>query len=203
MKILCIGRNYAEHAKELSNPVPSKPMFFLKPESALLLDDADFQYPDFSQDVHFECEVVYRVSKRGSRIAKEDALSHVDGVGLGIDFTARDLQQEAKEKGHPWTLAKMFDGAAVVSKFLPLDSMPSHDEINFTLHVNAQLRQDGNTADMIFDLPTMLAYITRFITIEEGDLIFTGTPAGVGPVQPGDHLMGSLEGRLLLNFYVR
>lgn len=203
MKILCIGRNYAEHAKELSNPVPSKPMFFLKPESALLLDDADFQYPDFSQDVHFECEVVYRVSKRGSRIAKEDALSHVDGVGLGIDFTARDLQQEAKEKGHPWTLAKMFDGAAVVSKFLPLDSMPPHDEINFTLHVNAQLRQDGNTADMIFDLPTMLAYITRFITIEEGDLIFTGTPAGVGPVQPGDHLMGSLEGRLLLNFYVR
>jgi acylpyruvate hydrolase len=203
MKMLCIGRNYAEHAKELSNPLPSKPMFFLKPESALLLNNADFLYPDFSKDVHFECEVVYRVCKRGSRIAKEDAMQYVDAVGLGIDFTARDLQQEAKDKGHPWTLAKMFDGSAVVSELLPLASMPPHDATNFTLHVNTVLRQDGHTADMIFDLPTVLAYITRFITIEEGDLIYTGTPAGVGPVQVGDHLMGALEGRLLLNFYVR
>jgi acylpyruvate hydrolase len=203
MKILCIGRNYAEHAKELSNPVPSKPMFFLKPSTALLLDNADFPYPDFSNDVHFECEVVYRVGKGGSRIAKEDALSHVDGIGLGIDFTARDHQTEAKEKGHPWTLAKMFDGSAVVSQFYALADMPPHDDVKFTLHVNAALRQKGHTADMIFDLPTMIAYISRIITLEAGDLIFTGTPSGVGAVQVGDHLMGSLEGRLLLDFHVR
>jgi 2-keto-4-pentenoate hydratase/2-oxohepta-3-ene-1,7-dioic acid hydratase in catechol pathway len=203
MKILCIGRNYAEHAKELANAVPTKPMFFLKPSTALLLDDADFHYPDFTQDLHYECELVYRVSKGGSRIPKESAMDHIDGVGLGIDFTARDLQQEAKDKGHPWTLAKMFDGSAAVSQMLPLASMPPHDDTRFTLHVNALPRQNGHSADMIFDLPTMIAYISNFITLEAGDLIFTGTPAGVGPVQRGDHLMGSLEGRLLLNFYVR
>lgn len=203
MKILCVGRNYAEHAKELSNAVPTKPIIFLKPDSALAKGDADFKYPGFSNDIHFECEVVYRVCKQGSTVGKEEALGYVDAVGLGIDFTARDLQQEAKEKGLPWTLAKMFDGSAPVSEFLPISNYPDLADLHFEMRLNAELRQKGHTGDMIFDLATLIAYITRFITIEPGDLIFTGTPAGVGAVKVGDRIQASLEGKALLDFHVR
>lgn len=203
MKILCVGRNYAEHAKELSNAVPTKPLFFLKPDTALIRGNQDFYYPGFSNDIHYECEVVYLVAKEGKHVNKRFARSYIEGVGLGIDFTARDLQEEAKQKGHPWTLAKMFNGSAPVSEFLPLDQFPALDQLNFELKVNGEVRQKGYTGDMIFDLDTLIAYITQFITIKKGDMIFTGTPAGVGPVKIGDRLVGSLEGRELLNFNVR
>lgn len=203
MKILCVGRNYAEHAKELANAVPTKPMFFLKPDTALVRGNQDFYYPEFSNDIHYECEVVYHVCKEGKNVSPRFAKDYVDSVGLGIDFTARDLQQEAKEKGHPWTLAKMFNGSAPVSEFLPVSKFNNLADLHFELKVNGETRQKGHTADMIFDLETLIAYITQFITIKKGDLIFTGTPAGVGPVKIGDRLQGSLEGTELLDFHVR
>jgi acylpyruvate hydrolase len=203
MKILCVGRNYAEHAKELSNAVPTKPMFFLKPDTALVRGNQDFYYPEFSKDIHYECEVVYHVCKEGKHVNPKFAKDYVDAVGLGIDFTARDLQQEAKEKGHPWTLAKMFNGSAPVSEFLPVSDFKDLADLHFELRLNGETRQQGHTADMIFPLETLISYITQFITIKKGDLIFTGTPAGVGPVKIGDRLEASLEGKSLLDFHVR
>lgn len=203
MKIICVGRNYSEHAKELANEVPSEPLLFLKPDTALLRNNDDFFHPEFSKDIHHECELVYRVSREGKFISKRYAKTYLDGIGLGIDFTARDLQSEAKKNGHPWTLAKMFNHSAPVSKFLSLDKFPQLDNLHFELSVNGELRQKGHTADMIFDIETLIAYITQFITIKKGDLIFTGTPAGVAAVKPGDRLEASLEGKKMMDFYVR
>ncbi len=203
MKIICVGRNYADHAKELSNPVPSQPLLFMKPDTALLRNNADFYYPEFTQDLHFECELVYRVSREGKFINKRFATTYLDGVGLGIDFTARDIQSVAKAKGHPWTLAKMFNHSAPVSQFLSLDQFPNLADIRFEMQLNGEIQQRGHTADMIFDIETLIEYITRFITIKKGDLIFTGTPAGVGQVQVNDHIEAALEGNKLLDFYVR
>ena len=203
MKIICVGRNYVDHAKELSNPVPSEPLLFMKPDTALLRNNADFFHPEFSQDIHHECELVYRVSREGKFINKRFAKTYLDGIGLGIDFTARDIQSVAKRKGHPWTLAKMFNHSAPVSEFLPLEGYKDLRDLRFELQVNGETRQKGHTADMIFDIETLIAYITRFITIKKGDLIFTGTPAGVAAVKPGDQLVASLEGKKLMDFYVR
>lgn len=203
MKIICIGRNYVDHAKELSNPVPKKPLVFLKPDTALLRNNADFFHPEFSENIHFECELVYRVSREGKYINARFASTYLDGVGLGIDFTARDLQSEAKSKGHPWTLAKMFNHSAPVSEFLPLEGYPNRDDLRFEMQLNGETRQQGHTADMIFNIETLIEYISQFITIKKGDLIFTGTPAGVGQVKPGDHITASLEGKKLLDFHVK
>lgn len=203
MKILCVGRNYIDHAKELNNPVPEKPLIFMKPDTALLRNNKDFYYPEYSQDIHYECELVVRISREGKYIQEKFVHSYIDGVGLGIDFTARDLQKEAKEKGLPWALAKGFNGAAPVSEFLPPDQFSSLQELNFTCSINGELRQKGHTKDMIFTVDHLISYISRFITVKKGDLIFTGTPAGVGPVTIGDHLEASLEGQQLLDFHIK
>jgi acylpyruvate hydrolase len=203
MKIICVGRNYAAHAAELQNAVPDKPLIFLKPESAILNSNAAFTYPDFSNDIHFECELVFYVGKGGKEISEENAMKHIRGVALGIDFTARDLQDEIKKKGHPWTLAKMFDESAPVSVIQPIEDFPAHDNLRFDLRVNGELRQSGYSGDMLFPLPVLIAYISKFITLMEGDLIFTGTPEGVGSVKVGDRLQARLEGKELLDFYVK
>lgn len=203
MKIVCVGRNYVNHAKELSNPVPKEPLIFLKPDTALLTENKDFFYPEFSNDVHFECELVFQVSKEGKYVNRRFARSYVDAIGLGIDFTARDLQSVAKQKGHPWTLAKMFNHSAVVSELLPLDDYPDLNSLKFELELNGESRQKGFSGDMIFPLEYVIEYVSRYMVLKKGDLIFTGTPEGVGPVQPGDHLVGRLGEKELLNFYVR
>ena len=203
MKIICVGRNYAAHAKELSNAVPTEPLIFMKPDTALLLGNRDFYHPEFSKEIHFECEIVYRISKEGKHIAKKFAWDYVDGIGLGIDFTARDLQDEIKKKGHPWTLAKMFNDSAAVSNLLDPQDFPDHRNIRFDFQVNGTTRQQGHSADMIFPLEDLIAYVSQFITIKKGDLIFTGTPEGVGKVNVGDHLEAQLEGQPLLDFYVK
>ena len=203
MKIICIGRNYQEHAKELSNPVPSQPLVFLKPDTALLRNNQDFYHPEFSQDIHHECELVYRIAKEGKFVNRRFARSYIDGIGLGIDFTARDLQSVAKQKGHPWTLAKMFNHSAPVSKFLDPAEFSDWNDLRFELRVNGETRQSGWTGDMIFDLEYLIEYVTRFITLKKGDLLFTGTPSGVAAVKPGDRLQASLENQELLDFYVR
>ncbi len=203
MKIICVGRNYAAHAAELQNAVPDKPLIFFKPNTAVLTDNQDFIHPDFSADVHFECELVYRVAKQAKNVAREDALGYIDAIGLGIDFTARDLQDEIKKKGHPWTLAKMFDGSAPISRFLDLANFPDHQNLHFELRVNDVIRQTGFSGNMLFPIDVLIAYISRFITLDAGDLIFTGTPEGVGKVQVGDRLQASFEGQELLDFYVR
>lgn len=203
MKIICVGRNYVDHAKELSNPVPSQPLIFLKPDTALLRNNEDFYHPDFSNNIHHECELVYRISREGKFINKRFAKTYLDGIGLGIDFTARDVQSEAKKKGHPWTLAKMFNHSAPVSIFLPMEDYSDLKDLRFELQVNGEVRQQGHTADMIFDIETLIEYISRYITVKKGDLIFTGTPSGVSAVKPGDRLEASLEGKKLIDFYVR
>jgi 2-keto-4-pentenoate hydratase/2-oxohepta-3-ene-1,7-dioic acid hydratase in catechol pathway len=203
MKIICIGRNYVEHARELNNPVPESPLIFFKPDTAVLRSNKDFYYPEFSKSIHFECEMVVRVSREGRHIQPEYVPSYIDGIGLGIDLTARDIQSEAKKKGWPWTLAKGFDGAAPVSDFLPPDRFPDLQDIRFTCHINGEVRQKGHTADMIFSVADLISYITKFITIKKGDLIFTGTPEGVGPLTIGDHIEGFLEGEKMLDFHVR
>jgi 2-keto-4-pentenoate hydratase/2-oxohepta-3-ene-1,7-dioic acid hydratase in catechol pathway len=203
MKIICVGRNYAEHAKELQNPVPEEPVIFLKPDSSLLTGNADFYYPEFSKEVHFECELVYRVQREGKFIHPSFARSYLGGVGLGIDFTARDLQQKCKAGGLPWALAKGFHHSAPVSGFVPLDTAGDLAKLHFECRVNGETRQKGHSADMIFPVESLISYITRFMTIKTGDLIFTGTPSGVGPVQPGDRIEGFLEGEKMLDFYVK
>lgn len=191
------------HAEELGNPIPSKPLIFLKPDTALLRHNQDFYYPEFSQDVHFECEIVFRISREGKYIDSKFVRSYIDGVGLGIDFTARDLQSEAKEKGHPWTLAKMFNNSAPVSVMLDPMQFQDWNGLSFELMVNGRSRQRGFSGDMIFNIETIVSHVSRFITVKKGDLVFTGTPSGVGPVKVNDHLEASLEGKKLLDFYVR
>lgn len=191
MKIICIGRNYIEHAKELNNPVPSKPVVFMKPSSALLVNEKPFYYPDFTKDLHYECEVVLKICKNGRSVQPEFARGYFDEVALGIDFTARDLQDELKKKGHPWEIAKGFDHSAVLGRFLPLASVEKvGGDIEFSLHKNGQTVQHGHTKDMIFSFEQIIVYVSQYFKLFQGDLIYTGTPAGVGPVQIGDRLEG-------------
>ena len=192
MKIFCIGRNYAEHAKELKNDIPTKPLIFMKPPTALLLDNKPFYYPDFTKNLHHEVEIVLRVSKNGKQIQPAFASKYYDKIALGIDFTARDLQDALKSKGQPWEIAKGFDNSAVLSEFYDI-SKYNLENINFHLTKNGQTVQTGTTQDLIFNFDTLICYISKFFTLQQGDLIYTGTPAGVGAVQIGDVLEGFLE----------
>ncbi|KAF0201884.1 MAG: fumarylacetoacetate (FAA) [Bacteroidetes bacterium] len=203
MKIICIGRNYTEHAKELNNPVPAEPVFFMKPESAQLRNNQPFFYPEFSNDIHYEAELVLHINKVGRNIQEKFASTYYDGIGVGIDFTARDLQQKAKEKGLPWEMAKAFDFSAPVSSFIPIGSFADLNDINFGLYKNGDVVQKGNSRDMIFSFDTIIAYVSRFVTLKQGDYIFTGTPAGVGPVKIGDKLEAFIGDKKLLLCNIR
>ncbi len=203
MKIICIGRNYAEHAKELQNAVPTNPVFFLKPDSALVIRNRPFFYPDFSSDVHHELELVLKIQRLGRSIPEKFAHRYYNEIALGVDFTARDLQSKMKEKGLPWEIAKGFDYSAPVSEFIPVSTLKNSDEIDFHLDLNGKTVQHGTSKDMIFSFDRIISYVSRFMTLKTGDLIFTGTPAGVGPVQIGDHLESYLEDRKMMDFYVK
>jgi 2-keto-4-pentenoate hydratase/2-oxohepta-3-ene-1,7-dioic acid hydratase in catechol pathway len=203
MKIIAIGRNYAEHAKELNNPVPTVPVIFMKPDTALLKDNKPFYHPEFSQDVHHEIELVLKVCKEGKHISEKFAGNYFDEIGIGIDFTARDIQNKHKEKGLPWELAKSFDGSAPISTFIPKADFEDLYNIDFKLDINGETRQIGNTKDLIFSFEQIIAFVSQYITLKKGDLIFTGTPEGVSKVNVGDHLEGYLLGNKLLNFYVK
>ncbi|MCQ6958220.1 fumarylacetoacetate hydrolase family protein [Mucilaginibacter aquariorum] len=203
MKIIAIGRNYAEHAKELNNPVPTTPVIFMKPDTALLKDNKPFYHPEFSQDIHHEIEIVLKVSKEGKHINEKFAASYFEEIALGIDFTARDIQLKHKEKGLPWELAKAFDNSAPVSNFLPKAKFADLYNVSFNLDINGKTRQQGNTKDLLFSFERIIAFVSQYITLKKGDLIFTGTPEGVGKVQVGDRLEGFLEGEKLLDFYVK
>lgn len=190
MKIICIGRNYADHAKEMNSPVPSEPMYFMKPDTAILLKKMPFYIPEFTDDLHYECELVIKINRVGKCIQKEFAHKYYNEIGLGIDFTARDLQKKCKEKGHPWEVAKAFDNSAVVSQnFIPKSEL-NMEKINFHLKQNNKIVQNGDTTDMIFSIDELIAHVSKYMTLKIGDLIFTGTPAGVGPVSRGDILEG-------------
>jgi len=193
MKIVCVGRNYVAHARELGNEVPSDPVIFIKPATALSSPDTPFSIPSFSNEIHYECELVLRIAKPVRQLKKEETLSCIDAITAGIDFTARDLQQQLKEKGLPWEKAKAFDGAAVVGTWMPIDQFPNKKDIHFCLYKNRVIVQQASTAQMIFDFETLLSHISMYFTLEPGDLVFTGTPAGVGPVEPGDVLEGFVE----------
>lgn len=203
MKILAIGRNYAEHITELNNEVPEEPVIFFKPDTAVLRNNEPFYYPEYTKDVHYEAELILRISREGKDIDKKFAHKYYDSIGLGIDFTARDLQSKAKAKGLPWALAKGFNGSAPISDFLPLNQFPDLQNINFKLEVNGETKQQGNSKMMLHTFDDIIAYISRFITLKTGDIIFTGTPAGVGPVQIGDRLEGYVEDKKLLDFEVK
>jgi 2-keto-4-pentenoate hydratase/2-oxohepta-3-ene-1,7-dioic acid hydratase in catechol pathway len=203
MKIIAIGRNYAEHAKELNNPVPGVPVIFMKPETALLKENKPFYHPDFSEDIHHEIEIVIKISKEGKHISEQFAQNYFEEVGLGVDFTARDIQSKHKEKGLPWELAKAFDGSAPVSTFVPKKQFADLKDINFKLDVNGETRQQGNTSFMLFSFEYIIAFVSKYITLKKGDLIYTGTPQGVGKVNIGDRLEGYLEDAKMLDFVIK
>lgn len=204
MKIIAVGRNYADHARELNNPVPTVPVIFMKPDTAVLKDNKPFYHPDFSSDIHHEIEVVLKISKEGKHISEKFATKYYDEIGLGIDFTARDIQQKHKESGLPWELAKSFDNSAAVGGFIPKSSFPDLCNLNFRLELNGKTVQAGNTKDLIFSFEYLIAFISQYITLKKGDLIFTGTPKGVGKVNIGDHLTGYFEkDQKLIDFYVK
>lgn len=204
MRIFAVGRNYAEHIKELNNERPDEPVIFTKPDTALLRNGSPFYYPDFSSDIHHEVELVLRICKEGKNIQEKFATKYFDAITVGVDFTARDLQQKAKEKGLPWDIAKGFNGSAPLSdKFIPVAEFKNLKDINFSLTINGGIRQQGNTSLMIFSFEYVISYLSRFFTLRTGDLIFTGTPKGVGPVQPGDTLSAFIENEKLLEFEVR
>jgi 2-keto-4-pentenoate hydratase/2-oxohepta-3-ene-1,7-dioic acid hydratase in catechol pathway len=203
MKIICIGRNYREHAKELNNPVPEKPVFFMKPDTALLQKNNPFFYPDFSNNVQYETEIVLKINRNGKHIEEKFAHKYFEEIGIGIDFTARDLQAEQKKKGLPWEIAKAFDGAAPVGKFVSKNQFPDINNLHFSLKINGELRQEGNTRDMMFSFDRIIAYVSQFISLKPGDLIFTGTPSGVGPTKINDHFEVFIEDEMLLEFNVK
>ena len=203
MKIICIGRNYSEHAKELNNPVPTEPVFFMKPDTALIKDNAPFFYPEFSKDIHHEIEIVLRISKAGKHITPEFAPKYYDAITLGIDFTARDIQDKCKAKGLPWEKAKAFDGSAPVGKFISKTEIEDLNKLEFHLEINGETRQTGNSADLIFSFDKVISYVSEFITLKTGDLIFTGTPAGVSGVRIGDRLRCFLGQECLLDFEIK
>ena len=202
MKIICVGRNYGEHAKELGNEIPEDPVIFMKPDTAVLKKGSDFYIPEFSDDIHYELEVVLKISKGGKYIQKENANHHYNEIGLGIDFTARDLQTKLKNKGLPWELAKGFDGSAVVSDFVSKDHYDLQN-LNFSLVKNNEKVQDGNTGEMIFSPDDIISFASQFFTLRVGDLIFTGTPKGVGKVSENDLLETYLEDKKMFSLKIQ
>ncbi|TSA24406.1 MAG: FAA hydrolase family protein [Bacteroidetes bacterium] len=203
MKIICIGRNYHAHIKELGNTVPAEPVFFIKPDTALLIRNRPFYYPDFSQDIHYEVELVLKICKVGKNIQPRFASSYYNEIGLGIDFTARDIQDRSKKAGLPWFTAKGFDQSAPVSPCLPKDNFPDLKNITFSLRLNGVQVQQGNTSLMIYPFDEIISHASRFVTLRTGDLIFTGTPAGVGPVKIGDLLEGYIGETLMLKCTIK
>ena len=203
MKIICIGRNYAAHIEELKNEKPGKPVVFLKPDTALIKGGAPFYYPDFSSNIHHEIELVLKISKEGKYIQPQFAHRYFEEIGLGIDFTARDLQDQCKAKGLPWEIAKAFNGSAPIGEFKSVAELGDLNNIDFQLEINGELRQKGNTSLMLFDFATIISYVSQFFTLKKGDLIYTGTPAGVGPVQTGDELIGFIGNEKMLHVEVK
>ena len=203
MKIICIGRNYVDHIHELQNAIPEDPVIFQKPDTALLKDNAPFYYPDFTQDLHHEVEIVVKINKMGKNIDEKFAHKYYNEIGIGIDFTARDLQSKLKSKGLPWELAKAFDGSAPISEFIPKTEFADLQNLNFHLDVNGQARQQGNTSLMLFKIDYIISFVSRFFTLKTGDLLFTGTPKGVSPVKVGDTLTAYIEGKKMLEFEVK
>jgi len=203
MKIICIGRNYANHAKELNNPIPEEPVIFMKPDSSLIRNNQPFFIPDFSTDVHHEVELVVKINKLGKHIDKKFAHKYYNEIGIGIDFTARDLQSKLKEKGLPWEKAKGFDGSAPLGKFVPKSTFSDIENINFHLDINGKRVQTGNTSNMLFSIDTIIEHVSKYFTLKIGDLIYTGTPEGVGPVKIGDRLACFIEEEELLAFNIR
>jgi 2-keto-4-pentenoate hydratase/2-oxohepta-3-ene-1,7-dioic acid hydratase in catechol pathway len=204
MKIICIGRNYADHARELGNEVPGEPVVFLKPQSAILSHKHPFYIPEWTQDVHHEIELVVKINRLGKTISESHASRYYDEVGLGIDFTARDIQTKLKAKGHPWERAKAFDGSAVVGQFMKLTDLGKEvQDLQFQLTNRGQVVQEGHTKDMLFAVDRLIAEVSKFMTLKVGDLLFTGTPAGVAAVLPQDRLVGTLEGNDLLAVNIR
>lgn len=204
MKIIAVGMNYALHNEELGQAkTASEPVIFMKPDSAILKDGKPFFIPDFSNEIHYETELVVRINRLGKNIAPRFAHRYYDAVTVGIDFTARDLQRKFREEGHPWELCKGFDSSAAIGAFVPVDRFKDIQQLNFSLQIDGKEVQAGCTADMLFKVDDIIAYMSQFVTLKIGDLLFTGTPAGVGPVHIGQHLQGYLEGEKLLDFHIR
>ena len=203
MKIICIGRNYTAHIAELKNERPEEPILFIKPDSSVLPKKQDFYIPEFSNDIHYEVEVLVKIKKVGKHISEEFAPSYYDEIGLGIDFTARDLQSKLKEKGLPWEKAKGFDGAAVIGEWLPKTLFENLNDLNFKLLKNGEIVQEGNTSLMLWKIDELIAYVSTFFMLKKGDIIFTGTPAGVGKISPNDYLSGSLENKELFTLKIK
>lgn len=203
MKVICIGRNYADHAKEMNAEVPSAPVFFMKPDSSILRDGSPFFYPEFTKDLHYECEIVVKINKLGKNISEKFAHTYYDEIGLGIDFTARDLQGEAKSKGLPWEIGKAFDNSAFISKKWINKADLDLENISFSLTQNGTIVQNGSTSDLIFSFDKVIAYISQFVTLKIGDLIYTGTPAGVGPIQIGDKLEGFIGEKKMYSLNIK
>ncbi|MCK0192277.1 fumarylacetoacetate hydrolase family protein [Arenibacter sp. F20364] len=203
MKIICIGRNYVDHIKELNNERPTDPVLFIKPDSAVLPKEQDFYIPEFSQDVHYEVEVLVKIKKVGKHIDAQFSHTYYDEIGLGIDFTARDIQSQLKEKGLPWEKAKGFDGAAVIGKWLPKSRFGNVNNLNFQLKKNNQVVQEGNTGLMLWKIDELISYVSCFFTLKKGDIIFTGTPAGVGRISANDYLSGTLENEQMFSLNIK
>ena len=203
MKIICVGRNYVEHIKELNNEAPKEPVLFLKPDTAILLKKQPFFIPEFSNEVHHEVEILVKINRIGKHIDRKFAHKYYDEISLGIDFTARDLQSKLKEKGLPWEKSKAFDGAAVVGKFLSKNDFKNVDNINFRLEKNDKVQQKGNTSLMLWKIDTLIEYISKYFTLKIGDIIFTGTPSGVAKVNPNDILKGFIEEKEIFSIKVK
>tara|TARA_Y100000287_G_C14219457_1_gene355394 strand:+ start:663 stop:1274 length:612 start_codon:yes stop_codon:yes gene_type:complete len=203
MKIICIGRNYKNHVNELNNIVPTEPIIFLKPDTSIILKKQPFFIPDFSNDIHYEVEVIVKINRVGKYISKEFAHKYYDKIGLGIDFTARDIQQNQKKFGLPWEKAKAFDGSALIGKLVNKTSFDDINDINFSLMKNNELVQQGNTSQMLWDIDSIIAYVSSFFTLKIGDIIFTGTPAGVGAVKENDKLKGFVNGDEFFDLKIR
>lgn len=203
MKIICIGRNYAKHIEELANEKPENPVVFLKPDSAILPKKMSFFIPSFSNEIHYEVEILVKINRVGKHINEKFAHKYYDEIGLGIDFTARDIQDKCKEKGLPWEKAKAFDGSAVISEFFPKENFGDLNNLKFSLHKNEMLVQDGNTNAMLWKIDELIAYVSQFFTLKRGDVIFTGTPAGVGKVHENDKLIGKIKDQELFSIKIK
>ncbi len=203
MKIICIGRNYVDHIKELNNERPTDPVLFIKPDSAVLPKEQDFYIPEFSNDIHYEVEVLVKIKKVGKHIDAQFSHTYYDEIGLGIDFTARDLQSQLKEKGLPWEKAKGFDGSAVIGKWLPKSSLGDVNHLKFQLKKNNEVVQEGDTSLMLWKIDEIISYVSSFFTLKKGDIIFTGTPAGVGRISANDYLSGTLENEQMFSLNIK
>jgi len=203
MKIICIGENYPEHNKELNTANPGEPVVFIKPDTAVLKNNKPFYIPDFTNELHYETELIVKINRLGKNIAVKFASRYYDEIGLGVDFTARDLQRKLRAEGKPWEICKAFDNAAVIGNFLPISYFKNLQDISFHLNINEKTVQKGNSKDMIFSIDELIAYVSRFFTLKIGDILFTGTPAGVGKVSVGDHLEGYISEEKMFDFFVK